>query len=175
MISICIPIYNFNVVNLVITIINQGEESKKPYEVAWWQPYRQLQEEGIKEEDSRIRGPALTTFPHTAGWKIDAEGIALDELTIKKITYHFTQRIFRPLGERARPPLVPFALDQLQVAVVDDRLLAGWLPGLDGLDDGLAALRGRERHVLGLGLAQQVGQRALRHRHAAVVPGDLHS
>ena len=33
MISICIPIYNFNVVNLVITIINQGEESKKPYEV----------------------------------------------------------------------------------------------------------------------------------------------
>ena len=33
MISICIPIYNFNVVDLIITIINQGEESKKPYEV----------------------------------------------------------------------------------------------------------------------------------------------
>ena len=29
--------------------------NKKPYEVAWWQPYRQLQEEGIREEDSRIR------------------------------------------------------------------------------------------------------------------------
>jgi glycosyltransferase involved in cell wall biosynthesis len=33
LISICIPIYNFNVVDLIITIINQGEESKKPYEV----------------------------------------------------------------------------------------------------------------------------------------------
>ena len=33
MISICIPIYNFNVVDLIITIINQGEKSKKPYEV----------------------------------------------------------------------------------------------------------------------------------------------
>ena len=33
MISICIPIYNFNVVDLIVTIINQGEESKKPYEV----------------------------------------------------------------------------------------------------------------------------------------------
>ena len=33
MISICIPIYNFHVVDLIITIINQGEESKKPYEV----------------------------------------------------------------------------------------------------------------------------------------------
>ena len=74
--------------------------NKKPYEVAWWQPYRQLQEEGIREEDSRIRGPALTTFPHTTGWKIDAEGIVLDELTIKKITYHFTQRIFRPPVDR---------------------------------------------------------------------------
>ncbi len=33
MISICIPIYNFNVVDLIITIIKQGEKSKKPYEV----------------------------------------------------------------------------------------------------------------------------------------------
>ena len=33
MISICIPIYNFNVVDLIITINNQGEKSKKPYEV----------------------------------------------------------------------------------------------------------------------------------------------
>ena len=33
MISICIPIYNFNVVDLIITIINQGDEIKKPYEV----------------------------------------------------------------------------------------------------------------------------------------------
>ena len=33
MISICIPIYNFHVVDLIITIIKQGEESKKPYEV----------------------------------------------------------------------------------------------------------------------------------------------
>jgi len=33
LISICIPIYNFNVVDLIITIINQGEESKKPYEL----------------------------------------------------------------------------------------------------------------------------------------------
>tara|TARA_Y100000991_G_C21975223_1_gene351837 strand:- start:541 stop:1428 length:888 start_codon:yes stop_codon:yes gene_type:complete len=33
LISICIPIYNFNVVDLIITIIKQGEKSKKPYEV----------------------------------------------------------------------------------------------------------------------------------------------
>ena len=33
LISICIPIYNFNVVDLIITINNQGEKSKKPYEV----------------------------------------------------------------------------------------------------------------------------------------------
>ena len=33
MISICIPIYNFNVVDLIVTIINQGEKSKKQYEV----------------------------------------------------------------------------------------------------------------------------------------------
>ena len=33
MISICIPIYNFNVVDLIATIINLGEESNKPYEV----------------------------------------------------------------------------------------------------------------------------------------------
>ena len=33
MISICIPIYNFSVVYLIITIINQVEKSKKPYEV----------------------------------------------------------------------------------------------------------------------------------------------
>ena len=33
MISICIPIYNFNVVDLIIIINNQGEKSKKPYEV----------------------------------------------------------------------------------------------------------------------------------------------
>jgi glycosyltransferase involved in cell wall biosynthesis len=33
LISICIPIYNFNVVDLIVTIINQGEKSKKQYEV----------------------------------------------------------------------------------------------------------------------------------------------
>ena len=33
MISICIPIYNFNVVDLIVTIINQGEGIKKPFEI----------------------------------------------------------------------------------------------------------------------------------------------
>jgi len=33
LISICIPIYNFNVVDLIVTIINQGEESKKQFEI----------------------------------------------------------------------------------------------------------------------------------------------
>ncbi len=33
MISICIPIYNFNVVNLIDTIVNQGENSKKIFEI----------------------------------------------------------------------------------------------------------------------------------------------
>ena len=33
MISICIPIYNFNVVDLIVTIINQGERIKKPFEI----------------------------------------------------------------------------------------------------------------------------------------------
>ena len=33
MISICIPIYNFNVVDLIITLITQGEECKKPFEI----------------------------------------------------------------------------------------------------------------------------------------------
>ena len=50
----------------------------------------------IRDSDKRIRGPALTTFPQTEGWKIDGETVILDELTIKKITYHFTQRIFKP-------------------------------------------------------------------------------
>jgi glycosyltransferase involved in cell wall biosynthesis len=33
LISICIPIYNFNVVDLIVTIINQGEGIKKPFEI----------------------------------------------------------------------------------------------------------------------------------------------
>ena len=33
MISICIPIYNFNVVSLIDTIHNQGEKSNKPFEI----------------------------------------------------------------------------------------------------------------------------------------------
>ena len=33
MISICIPIYNFNVVDLINAIINQGEGIKKPFEI----------------------------------------------------------------------------------------------------------------------------------------------
>ena len=33
MISICIPIYNFNVVELINAIINQGEGIKKPFEI----------------------------------------------------------------------------------------------------------------------------------------------
>ena len=33
MISICIPIYNFNVVNLIDIIVNQGENSKKVFEI----------------------------------------------------------------------------------------------------------------------------------------------
>jgi glycosyltransferase involved in cell wall biosynthesis len=33
LISICIPIYNFNVVDLIITLITQGEECKKPFEI----------------------------------------------------------------------------------------------------------------------------------------------
>jgi glycosyltransferase involved in cell wall biosynthesis len=33
LISICIPIYNFNVVSLIDTIHNQGEKSNKPFEI----------------------------------------------------------------------------------------------------------------------------------------------
>ena len=33
MISICIPIYNFNVVDLINSIINQGKEIKNPFEI----------------------------------------------------------------------------------------------------------------------------------------------
>ena len=33
MISICIPVYNFNVVDLINSIINQGEKIKKPFEI----------------------------------------------------------------------------------------------------------------------------------------------
>ena len=33
MISICIPIYNFNVLDLIVNIINQGKKSKKPFEI----------------------------------------------------------------------------------------------------------------------------------------------
>ena len=33
MISICIPVYNFNVVDLISSIINQGEKIKKPFEI----------------------------------------------------------------------------------------------------------------------------------------------
>ena len=33
MISICIPIYNFNVLNLVKTLIVQGKEIKQPFEI----------------------------------------------------------------------------------------------------------------------------------------------
>ena len=53
-------------------------------------------EEGRRAEDTRLRGPKATTFPATRGWKVDAEPVELDDLTIKHITYLFTQRIFKP-------------------------------------------------------------------------------
>ena len=66
------------------------------FSVSWWTPYKTLQEEGRRAEDTRLRGPKATTFPATRGWKVDAEPVELDDLTIKHITYLFTQRIFKP-------------------------------------------------------------------------------
>ena len=66
------------------------------FSVSWWTPYKTLQEEGRRAEDTRLRGPKATTFPATRGWKVDAESVELDDLTIKLITYLFTQRIFKP-------------------------------------------------------------------------------
>ena len=72
------------------------------YPVAWWTPYKSLQEEGRRADDVRLRGPTATTFPAVKGWKIDAEHVELDNLTIKAITHHFTQRIFEPPTETQR-------------------------------------------------------------------------
>jgi len=47
-------------------------------------------------EDIRLRGPKATTFPLTQGWKVDSEAVELDDMTIKHITYLFTQRMFKP-------------------------------------------------------------------------------
>ena len=55
--------------------------------MSWWTPYKILQEEGRRAEDTRLRGPKATTFPATRGWKVDAEPVELDDLTIKHITY----------------------------------------------------------------------------------------
>ena len=41
-------------------------------------------------------GPKATTFPLTQGWKVDSEAVELDDMTIKHITYLFTQRMFKP-------------------------------------------------------------------------------
>jgi len=73
------------------------------YEIAWWLPYKDDQLNGYKEEDKRLRGSAATTFPQTYGWKIDGTPVELDSLTIKLITYFFTQRKFKPpLGSQAK-------------------------------------------------------------------------
>ena len=48
------------------------------YPVAWWTPYKSLQEEGRRADDVRLRGPTATTFPAVKGWKIDAEHVELD-------------------------------------------------------------------------------------------------
>jgi len=66
------------------------------FPVAWWTPYKTLQSEERRADDTRLRGPLAMTFPATGGWKIDSEHVELDDLTIKAITYHFTQRIFKP-------------------------------------------------------------------------------
>ena len=68
----------------------------EPYEISWWRHYSELQKAGRRELDERIRGPSNTTFPKNTGWRIDNEPIILDAMTIKKITWHFTQRRFKP-------------------------------------------------------------------------------
>ena len=66
------------------------------FAVSWWAPYKTLQEEGRRTEDIRLRGPKATTFPLTQGWKVDSEAVELDDMTIKYITYLFTQGMFKP-------------------------------------------------------------------------------
>jgi hypothetical protein len=71
------------------------------YEVAWYTPKKtkdERQEEPTNptDIDTRIRGPAATTFPKIKGWHIDGNSIELNKLTIKLLTYHLTQRIFKP-------------------------------------------------------------------------------
>ena len=39
------------------------QRDRQPYLVAYWRPYSEMQEEGLRAEDVRIRGPAITTFP----------------------------------------------------------------------------------------------------------------
>ena len=43
-----------------------------------------------------------TSFPKNYGWRIDREPVNLDALTIKKITWHFTQRKFKAAHERSK-------------------------------------------------------------------------
>ena len=64
--------------------------------MAIWRPYVEQQDAGVRGKDERIRGPSDTIFPQNYGWMIDGEPIELNTLTIKTITYYFTQRKFKP-------------------------------------------------------------------------------